>query len=718
MTTPRALIHHDDRIIEEALREAGVGDLTLPPTPANQSLPNDHLFNTPPAVPEFIKKRKMPTPELLDAVREKLFQFCDENQIEHSFGGSAGIDYDHGANVFLATSSFASGSGGVSRNGQRGDNSNRSEDTGRISISQLCSTDDDVTRPVGIMRDLPQPRMHGQVTTPVARPFSSNNDSKVDKQTFKRKKYGYGAVASKSKLDSVNPAEIMAFPTSAGVSLIEVTGVIVDVLRSTSHPSLKQFILMDPNVSNMNSLMQQFTHFEDVDDESTLTNQQHKAVMVVDYWEMDNAIRHRGLNIGGNVNDMVDAAIYQTTTYRLVGMLKRDDEPVDRREARSKEVERVMNSFGGFNKHQHQVDGVVPRTVSTGSTHGSTHVARNVSKVPIADRSPFFDNQTVMGSFSVGITTRVVFQCFKPPEEYLEFKMSRHHDDMGQSGFSWKTYREARRESRQILRSSAPTAVKLTLPRSPPSTSTSNESDEEGTKFRPVLTIDEPVSLRARKANCLFCEKVLNDLFESEGGEIVARSPTFTSFKDFKPASALHVLAVPNIHIQSVLEVTPEDLPLLYKLREHIHFLLDHCGTPTLADARNSCLTEDIRLTESYPTMDMPTNLQSNESGDEISHVPPTFVVRANAKLKRGFHLHGWRRVREWEKELEYDLNRSSNGTNPKRFISLKDIYIFTGLVGHYGWVDIDQLIITLENAKAEGETGTWDRTWLVKYKR
>ncbi len=58
---------------------------------------------------------------------------------------------------------------------------------------------------------------------------------------------------------------------------------------------------------------------------------------------------------------------------------------------------------------------------------------------------------------------------------------------------------------------------------------------------------------------CLFCKIIAGDL----PSEIVYRDDQATAFRDINPVSPTHILIVPNKHIASTNELSPEDEPLI-----------------------------------------------------------------------------------------------------------------------------------------------------------
>lgn len=62
--------------------------------------------------------------------------------------------------------------------------------------------------------------------------------------------------------------------------------------------------------------------------------------------------------------------------------------------------------------------------------------------------------------------------------------------------------------------------------------------------------------------NCIFCQIVAGQA----PAEIVYQDDTVTAFTDRHPAAPVHLLIVPNTHISSVNQISPEDAGLLGRL--------------------------------------------------------------------------------------------------------------------------------------------------------
>ena len=72
----------------------------------------------------------------------------------------------------------------------------------------------------------------------------------------------------------------------------------------------------------------------------------------------------------------------------------------------------------------------------------------------------------------------------------------------------------------------------------------------------------------------LFCKIVKGAI----KGPIVHHDDEVTAFRDINPAAPTHILIVPNRHIASVAELTPDDAPLLARLFEVANKLAEDEG--------------------------------------------------------------------------------------------------------------------------------------------
>jgi len=64
------------------------------------------------------------------------------------------------------------------------------------------------------------------------------------------------------------------------------------------------------------------------------------------------------------------------------------------------------------------------------------------------------------------------------------------------------------------------------------------------------------------KSDCIFCRIVSGDA----GADIVYQDDEITAFWDVRPAAPIHILIVPNQHVESINEVPPENADLFGKL--------------------------------------------------------------------------------------------------------------------------------------------------------
>ncbi len=61
------------------------------------------------------------------------------------------------------------------------------------------------------------------------------------------------------------------------------------------------------------------------------------------------------------------------------------------------------------------------------------------------------------------------------------------------------------------------------------------------------------------ETDCIFCKIIAGEIPSTQ----VYRNERVTAFRDINPAAPVHVLIVPNRHIASVNDLTPEDEPLI-----------------------------------------------------------------------------------------------------------------------------------------------------------
>lgn len=59
--------------------------------------------------------------------------------------------------------------------------------------------------------------------------------------------------------------------------------------------------------------------------------------------------------------------------------------------------------------------------------------------------------------------------------------------------------------------------------------------------------------------DCIFCKIVAGEI----PGDIVYRDDQVTAFRDINPVAPVHILVVPNRHIPSNNDISPEDEPVL-----------------------------------------------------------------------------------------------------------------------------------------------------------
>ena len=63
--------------------------------------------------------------------------------------------------------------------------------------------------------------------------------------------------------------------------------------------------------------------------------------------------------------------------------------------------------------------------------------------------------------------------------------------------------------------------------------------------------------------DCIFCKIIAKEI----PGELLYQDDLVTAFRDIQPAAPVHILIVPNKHIPSMNEATPEDAALLGHLQ-------------------------------------------------------------------------------------------------------------------------------------------------------
>ncbi len=70
------------------------------------------------------------------------------------------------------------------------------------------------------------------------------------------------------------------------------------------------------------------------------------------------------------------------------------------------------------------------------------------------------------------------------------------------------------------------------------------------------------VSTPAQDPNCIFCRVVRREAC----GDIVFQDEWVTAFRDIRPQAPVHILVVPNAHVDSVNQVRPEHADILSRL--------------------------------------------------------------------------------------------------------------------------------------------------------
>ncbi len=73
---------------------------------------------------------------------------------------------------------------------------------------------------------------------------------------------------------------------------------------------------------------------------------------------------------------------------------------------------------------------------------------------------------------------------------------------------------------------------------------------------------------------CLFCKIIAGE----EPGEIIYQDDSATAFRDARPVAPVHILIVPNIHIDSVNDLREEDEALVGHLFTVARLLADPQG--------------------------------------------------------------------------------------------------------------------------------------------
>ncbi|KAF9483192.1 HIT-like protein [Pholiota conissans] len=70
--------------------------------------------------------------------------------------------------------------------------------------------------------------------------------------------------------------------------------------------------------------------------------------------------------------------------------------------------------------------------------------------------------------------------------------------------------------------------------------------------------------------SCHFCHATVQN-----GFRVVYEDDSFVAFEDRKPASVHHYLVIPRKHIESVKTLRPSDVPLVKRMEEIGHIILD-----------------------------------------------------------------------------------------------------------------------------------------------
>ncbi|XP_053675774.1 adenosine 5'-monophosphoramidase HINT3 [Anopheles nili] len=79
----------------------------------------------------------------------------------------------------------------------------------------------------------------------------------------------------------------------------------------------------------------------------------------------------------------------------------------------------------------------------------------------------------------------------------------------------------------------------------------------------------------ASTPNCVFCKIATGN---DAGTEILFQNERICIFKDIRPASDFHFLAVPNHHIDGVNSLSAADKPLLQELKQELVNILQSTG--------------------------------------------------------------------------------------------------------------------------------------------
>jgi histidine triad (HIT) family protein len=76
-------------------------------------------------------------------------------------------------------------------------------------------------------------------------------------------------------------------------------------------------------------------------------------------------------------------------------------------------------------------------------------------------------------------------------------------------------------------------------------------------------------------AECIFCQIAAGKI----PAEVVYQDESVLAFKDIHPKAPVHVLIIPKKHIDSLAELTPQDLPLAGHMLEAANSVAKQLGT-------------------------------------------------------------------------------------------------------------------------------------------
>lgn len=63
-------------------------------------------------------------------------------------------------------------------------------------------------------------------------------------------------------------------------------------------------------------------------------------------------------------------------------------------------------------------------------------------------------------------------------------------------------------------------------------------------------------------ADCIFCKIVKGEV----GGDVLHRDDLVTAFRDIRPAAPVHILVVPNHHVEQIAQMSEADAPVLGRM--------------------------------------------------------------------------------------------------------------------------------------------------------